>query len=120
MIIRLLTMLALIATPVLATAQRAYNSRAVQLRYLDRTTGEQGDVDLLIGQKANLGTLEVIVEECRYPAGAISSDAFAFLSIQEPDLQKDWFGGWMVASSPALNALEHPRYDIWVLRCKTS
>ncbi|MGB0800115.1 MAG: DUF2155 domain-containing protein, partial [Planktomarina sp.] len=28
--------------------------------------------------------------------------------------------GWMVASSPALNALEHPRYDIWVLRCKTS
>ena len=29
------------------------------------------------------------------------------------------FSGWMLASSPALNALEHPRYDVWVLRCIT-
>ena len=29
------------------------------------------------------------------------------------------FSGWMFASSPALNALEHPVYDIWVIDCKT-
>ena len=28
------------------------------------------------------------------------------------------FTGWMFASSPALNALEHPVYDVWVLDCK--
>jgi hypothetical protein len=27
------------------------------------------------------------------------------------------FSGWMVASSPALSALDHPRYDVWVLNC---
>ena len=27
------------------------------------------------------------------------------------------FSGWMLASSPALNALEHPVYDVWVLDC---
>ena len=27
------------------------------------------------------------------------------------------FRGWMFASSPALNALEHPVYDIWVIDC---
>ncbi|MEZ5892801.1 MAG: DUF2155 domain-containing protein [Parvularculaceae bacterium] len=29
------------------------------------------------------------------------------------------FKGWMFASSPALNALEHPVYDVWVIDCKT-
>lgn len=28
------------------------------------------------------------------------------------------FSGWMFASSPALNALEHPVYDVWVIDCK--
>ena len=29
------------------------------------------------------------------------------------------FSGWMFASSPALNALEHPVYDVWVIDCQT-
>ncbi len=29
------------------------------------------------------------------------------------------FRGWMFASSPALNALEHPVYDVWVISCAT-
>lgn len=28
------------------------------------------------------------------------------------------FSGWMFASSPGLSALEHPVYDVWVIRCK--
>jgi len=30
------------------------------------------------------------------------------------------FSGWMFASSPALNPLEHPVYDVWVIGCETS
>lgn len=30
------------------------------------------------------------------------------------------FTGWMFASSPAINALEHPVYDVWVIDCKIS
>ncbi|MDA9980314.1 DUF2155 domain-containing protein, partial [Yoonia sp.] len=30
------------------------------------------------------------------------------------------FAGWMLASAPALNAMDHPRYDVWALRCITS
>ncbi len=29
------------------------------------------------------------------------------------------FRGWMFASTPALNELEHPVYDVWVIDCKT-
>ena len=28
------------------------------------------------------------------------------------------FNGWMFASSPALNALEHPVYDLVLIECK--
>ena len=28
------------------------------------------------------------------------------------------FSGWMFASTPGLSALEHPVYDVWVIRCK--
>ena len=29
------------------------------------------------------------------------------------------FRGWMFASSPALNPLEHAVYDVWVIDCET-
>ena len=28
------------------------------------------------------------------------------------------FAGWIFASSPGLNAIEHPVYDIWLLDCR--
>ena len=46
---------------------------------------------------------------------------------QEPDAQEQMailkenglvFSGWMFASSPALNALEHSVYDVWIIDCK--
>ena len=30
------------------------------------------------------------------------------------------FSGWMRASSPSLNGLQHPLYDVWVISCKTN
>lgn len=29
------------------------------------------------------------------------------------------FSGWMFASSPALNGVDHPVYDVWAIDCKT-
>ena len=51
------------------------------------------------------------------PADNPSSDAFALLTIRNTGADAPVFEGWMIASSPALNALEHPVYDIWVLDC---
>ena len=87
------------------------------IRVLDRVTGSLVDLDMTNGQRAEYGRIRIGVEGCRFPADNPASDAFAFLSVQDmidPALQ---FEGWMVASSPALNALDHPRYDVWVLRC---
>ena len=47
------------------------------------------------------------------------AEAYAYLVIRDMARGRDMFSGWMLASSPALNALEHPRYDVWVVRCIT-
>ena len=44
----------------------------------------------------------------------------AFLEIRDVGPAGDGsvvFSGWMFASSPALSALEHPVYDVWVVEC---
>ncbi|ARE41788.1 hypothetical protein RGUI_3647 [Rhodovulum sp. P5] len=87
------------------------------LRALDRVSGEIRDLALQPGQTARIGKLEVTLQECRYPADNPASDAYAYVDIVEMRAA-DWlFSGWMLASSPALNSLDHRRYDVWVLRC---
>ena len=89
------------------------------VRVLDKMTGAVTDLNLGRGQAQTLGRLTVLLDECRYPADDPASDAFIHLTLTD-DLQKSViFSGWMVASSPALSALDHPRYDVWALHCDT-
>jgi hypothetical protein len=87
------------------------------LRVLDRLTGTVTDYDLAPGQKQVVGRLTLRLDECRYPADSPLADAFAHVTILDSGLIDPVFHGWMVASSPALSALDHPRYDVWVLHC---
>lgn len=87
------------------------------LRLLDRVSGQLRDMALENGQTATEGHLSVTLGECRFPTDNPASDAFAFVTITDDRQSEPLFRGWMVASSPALNALDHPRYDIWVMRC---
>jgi hypothetical protein len=48
-----------------------------------------------------------------------AADAYAFLRIRDVREDTARFSGWMFASSPALSALDHPRYDVWVLSCSS-
>jgi hypothetical protein len=75
------------------------------------------DYDLAPGQKQVVGRLTLRLDECRYPADSPLGDAFAHVTILDSGLIDPVFHGWMVASSPALSALDHPRYDVWVLHC---
>lgn len=91
------------------------------LRGLDRISGSTADVTLAPGQSAELfGRLRVTLEDCRYPEGDPASNAFAYLTVEDQLQQAVVFRGWMVAASPALNAMDHPRYDVWALRCSSS
>ena len=89
------------------------------LRGLDKVNGKTSDLDMANGTSVEFSRLIVSLGECRYPEGNPSGDAYAFLTIRETGKPDLIFSGWMVASSPALSALDHARYDVWVTRCKT-
>lgn len=99
---------------------RTGTGRGAVLRTLDKTSGEVIDVEMESGQTMAYGPLQVTLSECRYPANNPSGDAFGLIRIIDSRGVKELFAGWMVASSPALNALEDRRYDVWLLRCITS
>ena len=67
-----------------------------------------------------MGALTVTLDDCRFPTDNPSGDAFEHLTIHYRAAAEPVFSGWMFASSPALNAMDHPRYDVWALRCSTS
>ena len=87
------------------------------LRWIDKVTGATDDVELSRGQSVSFGFLTIQMDDCRVPAGDPTSDAFTHLTINDTRTSVPVFSGWMIASSPALSALEHPRYDVWVLSC---
>ena len=90
------------------------------LRALDKVSSEIRDLELAPGESADVGRLTVRLGECRYPAADPNSDAFAQMVITDRNSRATLFDGWMVASSPALSALDDARYDVWAMACKAA
>jgi hypothetical protein len=100
--------------------QQVASSPGALLRGLDKVSGAVTDLDLSVGETVQMGRLAVTLEDCRYPVNDPAGDAYALLLIQAEGMSGPAFEGWMIASSPALSALDHPRYDVWVMRCRSS
>lgn len=112
---RFALILALIASP--AAAQQVTSAAGGTIRVLDKLNGEVADVDMRNGQAMQIGLLVVQMNDCRFPSGNPTGNAYAHLDVRYRDNPDPTFSGWMVASAPALNAMDHPRYDVWVMRC---
>lgn len=100
-----------------AVAQDVKDAPGARLRLLDKETGATQDLELANGQSTTVGRLTVLMDSCRYYPENPADEAFAHLTILDSAKPDPVFEGWMTASSPALSALDHPRYDVWVLRC---
>ncbi len=93
------------------------------LQGLDKVTGRVMTIEAPVGAPVHFGTLEIVVRTCRKRPPEEQPESAAFLDIWEiktGEAATSLFRGWMFASSPALSALEHPVYDIWVLDCEDS
>ena len=99
---------------------RALAGNGVELKGLDKVSGDVVDLSVAKGEMVEVGRLQVTLGDCRFPEDNQTGEAYAWLTILDPQREVVVFEGWMVASSPALNALDHPRYDIWVIRCTTA
>ncbi|ALI56142.1 DUF2155 domain-containing protein [Celeribacter marinus] len=102
------------------TQESVASGTGVVIRVLDKLTGRVEDIPITRGQTATWGFITMRLDDCRYPVGNPSGDAYAYLDVSVEGIDLPVFQGWMISSSPALNAMDHPRYDAWVLNCSTS
>lgn len=128
--------------PISVAQTQSYQQQdTVILRALDKITGRSTDFTMVVGEPKVYGSLRVDLEVCFQTPPEEPPESAAFLKItsatskqvqtmaeprditpeeleategEDPDVR---FSGWMFASSPGLNALEHPVYDIWVIAC---
>ncbi|HRQ79809.1 MAG TPA: DUF2155 domain-containing protein [Azospirillaceae bacterium] len=90
-----------------------------KLRVLDKITARTTTVDVKLDQTVSFASLRITLRACREnpPTEAPESAAFLEIAEQAPEGGRKVFSGWMFASSPALSAMEHAVYDVWVLGC---
>jgi hypothetical protein len=117
---RMIAVALLLGTSFAAAQEVTQSGSGVSVRTLDKLTGKVRDFDIADRQSETVGRIMITANECRYPQGNPAGEAYASLTIDEIGKDTPVFQGWMIASSPALNAMEHQRYDVWVLRCTTS
>lgn len=92
----------------------------VVLRGLDKITGRLSTMTVNVGEKTTFGALDVYARVCYAHPPEETPENAAFLEIVEnkEDGQLKLFSGWMFSSSPALSAMDHAVYDVWVMKCQ--
>lgn len=93
----------------------------VKLQSLDKITARTMVFEAKVGSTIKFGPIYIKIQACRKAPPIEKPESASFLQIWEnvpPDNKPQWiFSGWMFASSPALSAMDHPVYDVWVIDC---
>ena len=113
--------LAAAALALSAAAARADPMQVAVLQALDKVSARISVLEVPVGKMVAFGTLEITARACDKRPPEETPESAAFLEIVEKrpgERPATPFIGWMFASSPALSAMEHPIYDVWVLDCK--
>ena len=91
------------------------------LQGLDKITARISTFEVPVNDMARFGSLEITVRRCHKTPPEEPPESAAFMEVVDnrPDSPSVvLFSGWMFASSPAISAMEHPVYDVWVVDCK--
>ena len=111
------------ATPDAPPPAPPQGGTSLQMRGLDKITGRPTSIAAPIGKPVHFATLTITARFCYSTPASETPETAAFVQIEDhrPDQEaRRIFSGWMYGSSPGLNAMEHPLYDVWVISCNNA
>jgi hypothetical protein len=94
-----------------------------QFSGLDKITGRITAFDVYINETVQFGALQITPRACYTRPPTETQRTSVFVEVDQVSLRgtvERVFTGWMFADSPALNAIDHAVYDIWLIDCKQS
>jgi len=94
----------------------------VNLTALDKITAKTSSIKLAIGDKKFFGSLEIQALKCQLSESSDTSDTVAYIQVKDLSAKDNnqvfLFNGWTFASSPTLQSIDHPIYDLWITSCE--
>ena len=94
----------------------------INLKALDKITAKTSTIRLAIGEISFFGSLEIKALKCQLSENNDSTDTVAYLQVKDLSTKDNnqvfLFNGWTFASSPTLQSIDHPIYDLWITSCE--
>ena len=94
----------------------------INLTALDKITAKTSSIRLAVGDKKYFGSLEIQALKCQLSEDSDTSDAVAYIQVKDLSAKDNnqvfLFNGWTFASSPTLQSIDHPVYDLWITSCE--
>ena len=94
----------------------------INIKALDKITAKTSAIRLGIGEKKFFGSLEIKALKCQLSENNDFIDTVAYLQVKDLSAKDNnqvfLFNGWTFASSPTLQSIDHPVYDLWITGCE--
>ncbi len=94
----------------------------INIMALDKITAKTSAIKLAIGEKKFFGPLEIKALKCQPSENNDTTDTVAYLQVKDLSAKDNnqvfLFNGWTFASSPTLQSIDHPIYDLWITSCE--
>ena len=98
------------------------NKIYINLKALDKITAKTSTIRLAVGEISFFGPLEIKALKCQLSENKDSTDAVAYLQVKDLSAKDNnqvfLFNGWTFASSPTLQSIDHPIFDLWIIGCE--
>ena len=98
------------------------NKIYINLKALDKITAKTSSIRLAVGEKEFFGPLEIKALKCQLSENKDSTDTVAYLQVKDLSAKDNnqvfLFNGWTFASSPTLQSIDHPIFDLWIIGCE--
>jgi len=94
----------------------------INLTALDKITAKTSSIRLAVGDKKFFGSLEINALKCQLYEDSDTSDTVAYIQVKDLSAKDNnqvfLFNGWTFVSSPTLQSIDHPVYDLWITSCE--
>jgi len=94
----------------------------INLKALDKITAKTSSIRVAVGAKKFFGPLEIKALKCQLSEDKDTSDTVAYIQVKDLSSKDNnrvfLFNGWTFASSPTLQSIDHPIYDLWITSCE--